>query len=101
MGDPRRSPKGDEKIGAAYVLKVIGPRFPMRSVVLLRPIVEIADIVDRYLVAVEVRPGGSVHISLPVPIVRGSDRQPPAQNQRKAGKTRQPLEPGAANHCNE
>src|SRR5690242_5470782 len=57
MGDPWRSSIGDEQIGTTYVLKVIDPRLPMRGVVLFRSIVEVADIMDRDLDTIELRPG--------------------------------------------
>ena len=76
-------PPGDEEIDAAQIGQVEGARLPAAGVILRGDVVAVANVVNRHLVAVDVGPGSLGVGGLPVEVLRGLDREPPAHNQDK------------------
>src|SRR5881398_2384948 len=80
MRDPGRAPVIDREVDAGDLRDVHGARLPMRGVVGLGPVVAVADVVQRYFVALNVGPPFLGHVRLPVAIVGRRKRQPPCKH---------------------
>src|SRR2546430_1473927 len=69
MRDPGRPPVIDREVDAGDLRDVHRARLPMRGIVGLGPVVAVAYVVQRYFVALNVRPRFLGHVRLPVAIV--------------------------------
>src|SRR5213080_405810 len=86
MRDPGRAPVIDREVDAGDLGDAHGARLPMRGVVGLGPVVAVADVVQRYFVALNVGPRFLGYIRLPVAIVGRRKRQPPDEHENKANR---------------
>ena len=83
MRDPRRAPVVDGNVNAGDLRNAHGARLPARRVIRLGAVVAVADVVQRDLVAVNLRPRELGHVGLPVAVVARLDREPPREHDRK------------------
>src|SRR5438477_3050906 len=80
MRDPGRTPVIDREVDAGDLGDAHDARFPSRRVVGLGPVIAVADVVQRYFVALNVGPRFLGHVRLPVAIVGRRKRQPPDEH---------------------
>src|SRR5213595_1045805 len=80
MRDPGRAPVIDREVDAGDLGDAHGARLPMRGVVGLGSVIAVADVVQRYFVALNVGPRFLGHVRLPVAIVGRRKRQPPDEH---------------------
>src|SRR5213079_2923754 len=80
MRDPGRAPVIDREVDAGDLRDAHSARLPMRGVVGLGPVVAVANVVQRYFVALNVGPRFLGYIRLPVAIVGRRKRQPPCKH---------------------
>ncbi len=73
-------PVARDEVGGAQVRQVERRVVPARGEVGLGAVVEVADVVERDALAVDVGPGEAGHLGLPVAVVRGRDVEPPAED---------------------
>src|SRR5205814_440941 len=83
MGHPRRPPIIDREVDAGDMRNARGTRLPARRVIRLGAVVAVAAVVQRNLVAVNLRPRELGHIGLPVAVVARLDREPHASTTAK------------------
>ncbi|KAF5407218.1 MAG: hypothetical protein Udaeo2_27020 [Candidatus Udaeobacter sp.] len=83
MRDPWRAPVIDREVDASDLRESHGARLPTRGVVGIGPVVAVAYVMQRHLVALNVGPGCLSDVRFPVAIVGWRKRQPPDQH---AGK---------------
>src|SRR4029077_15914229 len=83
MRDPWRAPVIDREVDASDLRDAHGARLPMRGVVGIGPVVAVAYVMQRHLVALNVGPGCLSDVRFPAAIVGWRKRQPPDQH---AGK---------------
>src|SRR5213080_485485 len=83
MRDPGRAPVIDRQVDAGDLRDAHGARLPMRGVVGLGPVVAVADVVQRYFVALNVGPPFLGNVRLPVAIVGRRKGQPPNEHASK------------------
>src|SRR5262249_4122690 len=95
--DIRRAPVIDREIQAGDARKSYGSRFPARRVVGFGPIIAIANIVEDYFVAVDLRPPCFSNVRLPGAIVPRLQRKPPPENNPKSGKDGEQLSRSSTN----
>src|SRR5438067_10532939 len=97
MRDPGRAPVIDREIDAGDLRDAHGARLPTRGVVGLGPVVAVADVVQRYFVALNVGPRFLGHIRLPVAVVGRRKRQPPDEHAAKKKRNSANLAPERPN----
>src|SRR5947207_5081624 len=97
MRDPGRAPVIDREVDAGDLRDVHGVRLPMRGVVGLGPVVAVADVVQRYFVALNVGPRFLGHVRLPVAILVRIKRQPPDEHAAKKKRNGANLAPERPN----
>jgi hypothetical protein len=73
-------PVARDQVGGAQVRQIEGRVVPARGEVGLGAVVEVANVVERHALAVDVGPGEAGHLGLPVAVVRGRDAEPPAED---------------------
>src|SRR6266704_1003111 len=83
MRYPGRTPVIDREVDAGDLRDAHSTRLPMRGVVGLGPVIAVADVVQRYFVALNFGPRFLGHIRLPVTIVGRRKRQPPDEHATK------------------
>ena len=66
MRDPRRAPPGDKQVGAAELCKIVRTSLPLAGVVTFGTVGAGAEVVDDYLIAIDVGVGGLRIVGLPV-----------------------------------
>src|SRR5437763_6651951 len=97
MRNPWRTPVIDGEIDTSDLRETHGARLPMRGVVGLGPVVAVADVVQRYFVALNVGPRFLGHVRLPVAIVGRRKRQPPDEHAAKKKRNGANLAPEPPN----
>src|SRR5437773_3986195 len=83
MRNPWRTPVIDGEIDTSDLRETHGARLPPRGVVGLGPVVAVADVVQRYFVALNVGPPFLGNVRLPVAIVGRRKGQPPNEHASK------------------
>ena len=86
MGVERRPPVGDEQVEADHAVEVVAALFPALGEVGLRPVVEVPHVAHRDDAALPLGGGRARHVGLPVAVVAGRDRAPPAAHGRPHGE---------------
>jgi hypothetical protein len=81
VGDGVAHPVDGDQIDLVELAQVVGPILVVRRIVGFAAVLEIADVVDRDVIAVDRGPGDLGDVALPTTVVRGLD---PAPDEEKA-----------------
>src|SRR5690242_8966178 len=92
----RRTPVHDCQIDPLNLRKMDLPRLPLDVEVMFGAVVAVPDVVNGYGITFAFGICSLSYIRLPLPIVRWSERQPPAHDQSEGTENRQKFQPFAA-----
>src|SRR5947208_10613910 len=80
MRDPGRAPVIDREVDAGDLRDAHSARFPVRGVIGLGAVVTVANIVQGYFVALDLRPRELRDVELPIGFVARLEAKPPGKN---------------------